>query len=139
MIVLDTNAFSEIFRPRPDVRATAAIRAFPPREVFLTAVTVAELRSGVARMPHGRRKLALFDAIEGTIADTFRDRVLSFDLHSAAHYAHVVADRLGAGRPIAVADGQIAAICRQHDASLVTRNIRDFEGMGLELIDPWAG
>jgi hypothetical protein len=138
LIVLDTNAFSEAFRPAPDPRATATLRTWPLTEVFLTAVTVAEVRVGIARMPAGRRQLTLFDATEGILADSFVGRVLPFDLNSAAYYADLVADRFAAGRPISVADGQIAAICRQHGATLVTRNVRDFEGMGLDLIDPWA-
>lgn len=138
MIVLDTNAFSEIFRPRPESRVIATIDAWPVSEIFLTAVTVAEVRAGIARMPAGRRKLALFDATEGRLADSFPNRVLPFDMDSAAYYADLVADRFRAGRPISVADGQIAAICYQYGATLVTRNMRDFEDMGIDLVDPWT-
>jgi predicted nucleic acid-binding protein len=139
LIILDTNVFSEIFRPRPDPRVAAAITSWPLAEVFLTAVTVAEILSGIARMPDGRRKVTLVEATEGILVDDFRNKVLPFDLETSALYADLVANRFGAGRPISIADGQIAAICRQHGATLATRNIRDFELLGLDLIDPWSG
>jgi len=139
LIVLDTNVVSEGFRPRPDPRAAAVVARWPIAELYLTAVSVGEIRSGIARMPDGQRKLTLFEATERIIRQRFDGRILSFSVNSSAHYADLVADRFGAGRPIAVADGQIAAICRQHGATLLTRNVRDFEGTGIEIIDPWAG
>lgn len=139
MIVLDTNVLSELFRPQPEAVVLDALDRWPRADVFLTSVTVAEIRVGIARLPTGRRKVDLFEATERIIERRFGGRILSFDLDSAAFYADLVADRFRAGRPISTADGQIAAICRQHDATLATRNLRDFESMGLELIDPWAG
>ncbi len=138
MIVLDTNVLSELFRPRPDEMVVDALDRWSRVDVFLTAVTVAEVRVGIARLPSGRRKVDLFEATERIIEQRFDGRTLSFDLDSAAFYADLVADRVRSGRPISTADGQIAAICRQHAATLATRNIRDFEGMGLDLINPWA-
>jgi len=138
LIVLDTNVLSELFRPRPDEQVVDVIDRWPRPEVFLTAVTVAEVRVGIARLPTGRRKAELFEATERVLGNRFDRRVLPFDLDSAAFYADLVADRFRAGRPISTADGQIAAICRQHGSTLVTRNTRDFEDMGLELIDPWS-
>jgi predicted nucleic acid-binding protein len=138
VILLDTNVLSELFRPYPDAEVLDSLDRWPRADVFLTAVTVAEIRTGVARMPAGRRKVDLSEATERIIDRRFGGRVLPFDLHSTAHYADLVADRFAAGRPISVADGQIAAICRQYEATLATRNLRDFDGMGLDLIDPWS-
>lgn len=139
MIVLDTNVFSELFRDRPDDDVVATIDAWRPSDLFLTAITVAEVRFGIARMPAGKRTRALFEATELALANDFVHQVLPFDLDAAAFYADLVADRFDAGRPVSTSDGQIAAICRRHGAVLATRNTRDFAGMGLDLVDPWTG
>jgi predicted nucleic acid-binding protein len=138
LIILDTNVLSELFRPRPEQRVVESIDRWSHAEVFLTAVTVAEVRVGIARMPTGRRRVELFEATERVLGQRFDGRILPFERDSAAYYADLVADRFRAGRPVSTADGQIAAICRQHDATLATRNLRDFDLMGLELIDPWS-
>ncbi len=116
----------------------AAVNALTRSELFVTAVTVGEIRSGIALLPEGRRKLDLFKATEGILADDFEGRILPFDTNASAYYADLTADRVRAGRLISTADGQIAAICRQHGATLATRNVRDFELMGIDLIDPWS-
>lgn len=139
MIILDTNVLSEFFRPRPNEQVVEAIDRWPHSEVFLTAVTVAEVRVDIALLPSGRRKVELFEATERVLSQRFDGRIVPFDLGATAFFADLVADRTRSGRPISVADGQIAAICRQRGATLATRNVRDFEGMGLDLVDPWAG
>jgi predicted nucleic acid-binding protein len=101
------------------------------------AVTAAELLYGVAWMPAGRRKTELAAAVRGLLGDEFRDRVLPFDEHCASRYADIVCGRETLGRPIGVADAQIAAICRTAEATLATRNTDDFSGTGIELINPW--
>ncbi len=136
MIVLDTNVLSELTRPVPDAAVLAWLDALPA-EVATTAVTAAELLYGVARLPAGRRKRELSEAVHGLINDEFQGRVAPFDVVTADHYAIVVATREEQGRPITVADAQIAAICRQHDATLATRNTADFEDTGVELVNPW--
>ena len=106
-------------------------------DVATTAVTAAELRYGVARLPDGHRKRELAVVIRGILTEDFHGRVLPFDEGSSVQYADIVADRERIGRPIGVADAQIAAICRDVGAMLATRNTPDFEETGVELVNPW--
>ncbi len=137
MIILDTNVISELARRIPDSRVLAWLDSQEIAEVATTAVTAAELRYGVARLPDGHRKRELAVVIRGILTEDFYGRVLPFDERASVRYADVVAGRERIGRPIGVADGQIAAICRDSDATLATRNTADFEETGIELIDPW--
>lgn len=137
MIVLDTNIISELTRQIPEPGVISWLDSLPAEEVGTTAVTAAELLYGVARMPTGRRKTELAAAVRGLLGDDFRDRVLPFDEHCASRYADIVCGRETLGRPIGVADAQIAAICRTVEARLATRNTDDFSGTGIELINPW--
>ncbi|MGH3306017.1 MAG: type II toxin-antitoxin system VapC family toxin [Streptosporangiaceae bacterium] len=111
--------------------------ALAAAKVATTAISAAELLYGAARMPDGRRKTELAAAVHGLLSDDFRGRVLSFDEPAARRYADIVTGRERLGRPIGVADAQIAAICRTIDATLATRNTDDFQETGLELINPW--
>jgi predicted nucleic acid-binding protein len=137
MIVLDTNVLSELVRVKPDARVLAWLDDKPVAEIATTAVTTAELLYGVARLPAGRRKVELEQAVRAVLDEDLRDRVEPFDRKAAAEYALVVTGRERLGRPISVADAQIAAICRARSAALATRNTKDFEDTGIELIDPW--
>lgn len=137
MIVIDTNVVSELARPEPRERVIDWLDSLPAAEVSITAVTAAELSYGIARLPAGRRKSALQATIEGLLEEDFRGRVEPFDLIAANYYGSIVAEREAVGRPISVADAQVAAICRKLNAALATRNTKDFERTGLELIDPW--
>ncbi|WP_190818680.1 type II toxin-antitoxin system VapC family toxin [Saccharopolyspora pogona] len=109
----------------------------PATEVATTAITAAELLYGVSRLPDGHRKTALTAAVHALINDDFHGRVELFDELAATHYAVVVSERDQLGRPISAADAQIAAICRARGATLATRNIKDFEETGVELVNPW--
>ncbi len=137
MIILDTNIISELTRQAPEPRVVSWLDSLPAEEVGTTAVTAAELLYGVARMPAGRRKRELAAAVRGLLGDELRDRILPFDEHCASRYADIVCGRETLGRPIGVADAQIAAICRTAEATLATRNTDDFSGTGIELINPW--
>lgn len=137
MIILDTNIISELTRQAPEPRVVSWLDSLPGEEVGTTAVTAAELLYGVARMPAGRRKRELAAAVRGLLGDELRDRILPFDEHCASRYADIVCGRETLGRPIGVADAQIAAICRTAEATLATRNTADFSGTGIELINPW--
>jgi toxin FitB len=137
MIVLDTNVLSELVRSEPDEGVMSWIDSLDTAEVSTTAITTAELLYGVARLPQGRRRQRLSEAVEGLIEDDLGGRVEPFDAMAAAHYAELVSVRDRAGRPISVADAQIAAICRKLGATLATRNLDDFEGTGVDLVDPW--
>lgn len=136
MIVLDTNVFSELMRPsRADPVASWA-RGHPRRTLYITALTVAETLRGIDRVPTGRRRTALEDGADGLLA-AFHGQVLPFDYDAAFAYADVVDVRVRNGRPISEVDAQIASICRTRSAPLATRNTKDFELTGVELIDPW--
>jgi len=138
VIVLDTNVVSELTRQAPEPRVISWLDSLAVGDVATTAITAAELLYGVARVPGGRRKQELTAAVHGMLSEDFRGRVLSFDEGAAWRYPGIVTGRERLGRPIGVADAQIAAICRTADATLATRNIHDFEETGIELINPWA-
>lgn len=136
MIVLDTNVVSEIMRAVPDPGVSGWLRQHPPGTLRTTAVTVAEIRYGIARLPAGRRQTALLQAA-GEIFAAFSEQVLPFDHAAAQAYADVVAGREKAGSPIDGFDAQIAAICRVNRAALATRNGKDFVDTGVTIVDPW--
>ena len=138
MIVLDTNVVSELVRITPESVVLDWVARQAPQDVFLSAVTEAELRYGVAIMPMGRRRDSLALTLARILDEDFAGRVLSFDSFAARAYATIAADRRAAGRPIEPADCQIAAIARSLDASVATRDTRGFEGCGIDVIDPWA-
>jgi len=137
VIILDTNVLSELTRKAPDQNVISWLDALDATDVGTTSVTAAELLYGVARLPAGDRKTQLTGAVTDLIEDDFEGRVVPFDVAAASHYAVVVSDREKAGRPIAVADAQIAAICRHLRATLATRNTKDFSGTGIDLLNPW--
>jgi toxin FitB len=137
VIVLDTSIISELTRRVPEPGVLSWLDSLPAGEVGTAAVTAAELRYGVARMPAGRRKTDLAAAVSGLLGGDFRNRVLPFGEPCASWYADIVSGRETLGRPIGVADAQIAAICRTAEATLATRNTDDFSGTGIELINPW--
>ncbi len=137
MIVLDTNVISELARRVPDPGVLSWLDSLEVSDVATTAITAAELRHGVARLSDGRRKRELAVVIRGILAEDFRGRVFPFDERASVRYADIVAGRERIGRPIGVADAQIAAICRDSGAMLATRNTADFEETGIELINPW--
>lgn len=139
MIVVDTNVLSELARPRPDAAVMAWLDALPSTEVATTAITLAELLYGVTRLPRGRRRTELGIAVAALVREDLGGRVLPFAAESSDHYAEIVSARERLGRPISVLDAQIAAVCRAHHASVATRNTRDFEHTGVEVLDPWGG
>lgn len=137
MIVLDTNVISELTRRAPASGVISWLDSFQVSELAITAITAAELLYGVARLPAGRRKTELAAAVHGLLSDDFQGRILPFDERAARRYAEIVTGRERLGRPIGVADAQIAAICGAVDATLGTHNTADFEETGVELINPW--
>jgi predicted nucleic acid-binding protein len=138
MIILDTNVLSELVRAKPDENVLAWLDARNSQDLQTTAITVAELLYGVQRLPNGRRKTGLRDAIDSMLADELAGKVLAFDGNAARQYATLVVARETAGRPIGAADAQIAAICRSHGAALATRNGKDFDATGITVMDPWT-
>ena len=137
-VLLDTNVVSELIRksPAPAVEAWAAGQ--PLEDLFFSAVGEAELRYGAAILQPGRRRETLVSDIERMLRDAFENRVLPFDSEAAGAYADIAATRRSAGRPIAPADCQIAAIARSRDMAVATRNVQDFEDIDIEVVDPWT-
>ena len=136
MIIVDTNVVSELMKASPDPVVRDWVRARRGRELCTTAITLAEIRYGIERLPPGRRKDLLGGVAEDLFA-AFDDQVLAFDSAAAKQYAAIVASRERAGRPIDGFDAQIASICRTLNAGLATRNVRDFADTGIDVIDPW--
>jgi predicted nucleic acid-binding protein len=138
VIILDTNVLSELMRPRvaAPVAAWAASRA--ASSLYVTTTTQAEILYGIALLPAGRRRGAIASAAATMFDVEFAGRVLPFGSEAASMYARIAADRRLAGVPISSFDAQIAAIARVTGAKIATRNVRDFESCGVDLLDPWA-
>ena len=139
MFVIDTNVISETMRAEPHVSVVTWLDSRPARDLFVTAITEAEIRSGVAMLPEGRRRRGLAEAAERVFGKMFAGRILPFDSAAARAFAEIIAARRLAGRPISQADGQIAAIARDRGMAVATRNAADFVEMGIDAVDPWTG
>jgi toxin FitB len=137
MVILDTNVISEVFRPSPAPQVLRWLAGQPADAVFTTSVNEAEIFHGIEWMPHGKRQTDLYNATEIYFQKYLSGKVLNFDGHAARIYAAITAQRARMGRPILDFDAQIAAIARAHKATLATRNTKDFEHCGIQLLDPW--
>ena len=138
MMILDTNVVSEQARPRPNPVVIQWIADQPRANLFITAVTEAELRYGIALMPAGERRETLEHQTEKMLRKDFAGKILPFDSAAAQAYPEIAVSRRRAGRPIKQHDCQIAAIARVHNAIVATRNVTDFTDCGVELINPWS-
>ena len=137
MIIIDTNVVSELMRAIPDPAVLTWFASHAANSLFLTAISEAELRTGAAILPAGQRRDRLIGAIDAMIEQDFAGRILPFDSSAARSYAEIAAARRVAGKPIMDADCQIAAISRACGAAIATRNVKDFEGCGIDVINPW--
>lgn len=137
MILLDTNILSELMRPNSNPHVETWLSSQPDASIFISAITEAELRYGAALLPSGKRRSELTAEIEAMLKDDFSGRILPFDSLAAQSFATIAAGRRQAGKPISQADAQIAAIARSRGASLATRNVDDFAGCEVEIINPW--
>lgn len=138
MILLDTNVISETMRKAPDPNVVAWLDSQAAETLCLSTVSLAELLYGIAALPKGRRKAELASAMTANAALLFGDRILSFDIDAAQAYAKVMSVARRAGRPIGVADGQIAAIAVAHGLAIATRDTIPFEAAGIDVINPWT-
>lgn len=136
MILLDTNVISESMR-QPDSNVVEWIDAQPVETLFMSTITVAELRYGIAAMPAGKRCDTLKMHLEDRLLPLFAGRVLPFDLSASKAYADLMARARGAGLAIGTADGYIAAIASAHEFAVATRDTGPFKAAGLIVIDPW--
>jgi predicted nucleic acid-binding protein len=138
LVVLDTNVLSALMRERPDDLVRAWLDTLPSESVWTTAITVFEIRFGIARLAPGRRRERLDAAFTSLLHHELDGRILSFDEAAAGEAAGIAAAARAAGRPVEVQDLQIAGIVRARRATLATRNIRHFDDAGIPLADPWA-
>jgi predicted nucleic acid-binding protein len=137
VIVLDTNVISELLRPEPSAQVERWIdsRAL----LFTTSISVQESYFGLELFPAGQRRALLLDRLDTVMDHVFGDRILGYAEIAARHTAAVLALRQRAGHVMSTADAQIAGICLEHNATLATRNTRDFAGLPLDVVDPWRG
>jgi toxin FitB len=137
VILLDTNVVSEPLRAAPDARVIEWIDAQPLETLFLSAITVAELRAGVALLPAGKRRTGLNESLEKQVLPLFAGRVLAFDLACTQAYAKLMSAARAAGLAIASADGYIAAIAAANGFAVATRDTNPFKAADVAVIDPW--
>jgi toxin FitB len=134
MIVLDTNIVTALMANGSEIDPWLA--TVPRHELYTTVMTRAEIRYGLSRLPPGRRRNRLTAEADGLFSET-QERLLTFDAKSADRYGELVAARELAGRPISVADAIIASISWVQRATLATRNVRDFEDCGIQVVNPY--
>lgn len=138
MILLDTHVMSEPLRQIPEPRVIEWIDAQAMETLFLCAITVAELRAGVALLPAGKRRGGLQENLEKRVLPLFAGRVLPFDLSCTQAYAALMTKARNDGLAIATADGYIAAIAAANGFAVATRDARPFDAAGVTVINPWA-
>jgi predicted nucleic acid-binding protein len=137
MILLDTNVLSEPLRRAPEPRVIEWIDAQPIETLFVSAITVAELRAGAALLPAGKRRAGLQDSLEKRAIPLFAGRVLAFDMACTQAYAALMAKSRAAGLAMGAADGYIAAIAVTHGLAVATRDTSPFEAAGAPVVNPW--
>lgn len=135
--LLDTNVVSEWVQSRPNEGVVAWLSGVDEDRVFLSVVTLAELRHGITRLPNGERRRKLRAWLETELQTRFEGRILAIESAIALEWGDLVAERERFGRPIGAMDAFIAATARVHDLEVVTRNARDFEGSVRGTVNPW--
>ena len=137
MIILDTNVLSALMRPRSEEVVEAWFNSIPPEKVWTTSITLFEVRFGLEVLPASSRRRRLEGALTMLFNEDLEGRILPFDDLSAAHAAEIAARERRSGRTLEIRDLQIAGIASARKATLATRNVRDFDRLGLTLINPW--
>ena len=138
MILLDTNVISEPWKPAPDSAVLTWLDAQAIETLFISAISIAELRFGIASMPSGKRKTILHDRLEGEVLPIFDGRILPFDVGISQFYADLMASSRTSGKAIGKADGYIAATAAENHLVVATRDTSPFEAAGLVVINPWS-
>ena len=138
MILLDTSVLSELMRPAPTDEVVDWMASKPARDLYTSSITQAEILHGIQLLPAGKRRTAFENAASSMFDEEFSGRVLPFGSDCAPAYARIAAARRKAGKPISHFDAQIAAIAHSNGASIATRNVSDFEGCGVKIINPWV-
>lgn len=133
--LLDTNIISELVRPKPAKAVLAWFENIPSEALHISVLTLGEIRKGVEQMPDGARREKLRLWLEHDLADWFETRVLPIDIQVADRWGRLIAQM---GRPVPSIDSLLAATALHHELRLVTRNQKDFDYPGLEVINPWG-
>ena len=137
MILLDTNIVSAVMAPSPERPVVDWLNRQETVTLHLSTVTLAEIGYALWIMPDGKRRRALEDRFEKFVVEGFDHRILGFDTPAARLYGEVMGRRKALGRPLSILDGQIASIARANHFAIATRNVRDFEECGLDLVNPF--
>jgi toxin FitB len=138
MFLLDTNVISELTKPLPSPAVLDWFARTPAQQIYISSVTLCEIEFGLALMPAGKRRDAMFSSTRELVRDDFEGRFLSLDASCATIYGQLAATQQQNGRTCSTEDAMIAAIALTHKYVLVTRNTKDFEGVvGLRIVDPW--
>ncbi|RYD96896.1 MAG: type II toxin-antitoxin system VapC family toxin [Sphingomonadales bacterium] len=135
--LLDTNVISEGAKLAPDHGVLDWLSSVDEQQLWLSVISLAELRYGVERLDAGRRKLALDQWLSDHLPARFGDRLLPADMGTADHWSRIVARSQSLGRPIGAMDAWLAATAVQHELTLITRNVADFQATGIRLFNPW--
>ena len=133
--LVDTNVFSEVAKPRPDTKVTAWLREHESR-VYVSAITIGEIRRGIERLPASRRKTQLRAWLQ-SLGDCMKGRILSFNSGTAHVWGQLKAQWDRAGITVATRDSQLAATAHRHQLTLVTRNTTHFARTGVKLLNPF--
>ena len=137
MILLDTNVISELIKPAPDPAVANFLLRAVPETLFMASICEAEIRYGLSRMPPGRKRNDLTGQVTAFLKAAFDERILTFDSTCATHYGEIRAAREATGKPIEVEDAMIAATALAYGAAVATRNVTDFAGCGIRIVNPW--
>jgi toxin FitB len=136
--LLDTNCISEINHPRADARVVGWFNAADERRLYLSVLVLGEIRKGAALLAPGARRRDLERWLDTELPRRFQDRILSIDAAIAHRWGALTAEARLKGITVSTIDGLLAATALKHDLALVTRNVKDFEGLGVALLNPWA-
>lgn len=136
-VLLDTCVISELWRPGGgDARVIATLGKATGASTFLSAVTIGEMTRGIELLAEGKRRKTLAEWL-ASLEREFGPRVLEIDVETARTWGTLAASRQRLGRPLATADGLIAATAIRHGLAVMTRNVSDFEGTGVQIVNPW--
>jgi predicted nucleic acid-binding protein len=135
--LVDTNLPSELTRPTPDSRVAAFLIDAGKKGVYASVITIGEIAKGIAALPEGKRRGELRDWLDQVMRPWFAGRILPVTETIAERWGMLTAEQRRQGRQISMADGLIAATALEHGLSLATRNVKDFDGLGVTIINPW--
>jgi len=138
MIILDSNVISELMRPSPELKVRIWLDHIPHLELWTTTINLLELRGGILMLPEGRRRSAMSESLDRVLSIFMESRILPFDLEAAEQSAVLASERFRRGINKETRDTQIAGIAISRNATLATRNVRDFADLDLKLVDPWG-